>query len=80
MIQESVIRECVNEYEKRFRSRTPPKTIQDVLPDSRVLKTEIREWALKEGLIRKHQQSELLICKEFYESIEKKLHQLKKEK
>ncbi|NCV52736.1 MAG: hypothetical protein EBW65_09565 [Gammaproteobacteria bacterium] len=78
-MDKEVIEKCVAEYERRYRLRTPPKEIQDVLPHSRVLKAEIREWAFEEGLIKQAEQSELLICIDFYEALGKCLKRLKKE-
>ena len=74
-----VIDQCAEEYEKRYRARTPPKEIQDVLPESRVFLSEIRQWALKKGLINSHQVGELLVCQDFYDAIQRLLDRLKKE-
>jgi len=76
-ISREVIDQCCEEYEKRYRARTPPKEIQDVLPESRVFRSEIREWALQEGLINSHQVSELLVCQDFYVALGRCLDRLK---
>ena len=78
-ISQEIIDKCATEYEKRYRARTPPKEIQDVLPESRVFRSEIREWALQEGLIEGHQVGELLVCQDFYVALQRCLDRLKKE-
>lgn len=79
-IDQEVIEKCVAEYERLYRLRTPPKNIQDVLPNSRVLRAEIRDWAFRERLVKSQaEQSELLICTKFYEALGKCLQRLKKE-
>ena len=79
MIEDSVIEQCADEYERRYRSRTPPKTIQDVLPSSRVMRTEVRDWAFRSGLIKESQGGELIVCREFYSALDKRLEKLRKE-
>lgn len=35
------------EVERRFRSRTPPKHMDEVQPEGRVTRSEMRSWALE---------------------------------
>lgn len=79
MIEDSVIQKCADEYERRYRSRTPPKTIQDVLPCYRVMRSEIRDWAFLLELIPENQKGELIVCREFYAALDKRLEKLRKE-
>lgn len=78
-MNQEVIEKCVAEYERRYRERTPPKSIQHILPVSRVFRSEIREWAFQEGLIKQAEQSDLLTCVDLYNALEKCLKRLKKE-
>ncbi len=79
MIEDSVLQKCADEYERRYRSRTPPKTIQDVLPCSRVMRSEIRDWAFRSGLIQENQEGELIVSREFYAALDKRAKKLRKE-
>ena len=79
MIKDSVIQKCADEYERRYRSRTPPKNIGDVLPSSRVMRLEIRQWASRSGLIDESQEGELITSHKFYKALEKRLRKLRKE-
>lgn len=35
------------EVERRFRERTPPTRIDEIMPDTRVCRGEMRRWALE---------------------------------